>query len=387
MEEKKIKVMTVFGTRPEAIKMAPIVLELAKHPDKITPVVAVTAQHREMLDQVLGLFNITPDHDLDIMAQGQTLFDITSKAMMGLDKVLEQEKPDIVLVHGDTTTTFAGALAAYYHQTTVGHVEAGLRTHDKYSPFPEEMNRKLTGCIADLNFAPTETSESNLLAENVKPESIFVTGNTVIDALHHTVRDDFQFEDELLQNIDFENKRIILVTTHRRENLGEPMRHVYKALRQLTEEFDDVEVVFPVHKNPKVREVVREELGGLSQVHLIDPLDYEPFANLMHKAHLILTDSGGVQEEAPALGKPVLVLRDTTERPEAVAAGTVKLIGTDRDVVYNEAKLLLTDEEAYNEMAESVNPYGDGKASARIIQAILYYFRQTDKRPDVFMGK
>ena len=387
MEKKKIKVMTVFGTRPEAIKMAPIVLELAKHPDKITPVVAVTAQHREMLDQVLGLFNITPDHDLDIMAQGQTLFDITSKAMMGLDKVLEQEKPDIVLVHGDTTTTFAGALAAYYHQTTVGHVEAGLRTHDKYSPFPEEMNRKLTGCIADLNFAPTETSESNLSAENVKPESIFVTGNTVIDALHHTVRDDFQFEDELLQNIDFENKRIILVTTHRRENLGEPMRHVYKALRQLTEEFDDVEVVFPVHKNPKVREVVREELGGLSQVHLIDPLDYEPFANLMHKAHLILTDSGGVQEEAPALGKPVLVLRDTTERPEAVAAGTVKLIGTDRDVVYNEAKTLLTDEAAYNRMAESVNPYGDGKASARIIQAILYHYGMVDSRPDVFIGK
>ncbi len=387
MEKKKIKVMTVFGTRPEAIKMAPIVLELAKHPDKITPVVAVTAQHREMLDQVLGLFNITPDHDLDIMAQGQTLFDITSKAMMGLDKVLEQEKPDIVLVHGDTTTTFAGALAAYYHQTTVGHVEAGLRTHDKYSPFPEEMNRKLTGCIADLNFAPTETSESNLLAENVKPESIFVTGNTVIDALHHTVRDDFQFEDELLQNIDFENKRIILVTTHRRENLGEPMRHVYKALRQLTEEFDDVEVVFPVHKNPKVREVVREELGGLSQVHLIDPLDYEPFANLMHKAHLILTDSGGVQEEAPALGKPVLVLRDTTERPEAVAAGTVKLIGTDRDVVYNEAKTLLTDKEAYNKMAEAVNPYGDGKASERIIQAILYHYGMVDSRPDVFIGK
>lgn len=386
MEQKKIKVMTVFGTRPEAIKMAPIVLELQKHLDKITPVVAVTAQHREMLDQVLGLFDITPDHDLDIMAQGQTLFDITSKAMMGLDKVLEAEKPDIVLVHGDTTTTFAGALAAYYHQTTVGHVEAGLRTHDKYSPFPEEMNRKITGCIADLNFAPTETSEGNLLAENVKPESIFVTGNTVIDALHHTVKDDFQFEDELLQNIDFENKRIILVTTHRRENLGEPMRHVYKALRQLTEEFDDVEVVFPVHKNPKVREVVREELGGLEKVHLIDPLDYEPFANLMHKAHLILTDSGGVQEEAPALGKPVLVLRDTTERPEAVAAGTVKLIGTDRDVVYNEAKTLLTDEKAYSRMAESVNPYGDGKASQRIIQAILYHYGLADERPDVFAG-
>lgn len=386
MEKKKIKVMTVFGTRPEAIKMAPIVLELQKHPDTIEPVVAVTAQHREMLDQVLNLFQIKPDHDLNIMAAGQTLFDITTRAMMGLDKVLTEEKPDIVLVHGDTTTTFAGALAAYYHQTAVGHVEAGLRTHNKYSPFPEEMNRRLAGCIADLNFAPTSTSEANLLAENVPPESIFVTGNTVIDALHHTVRDDFDFQEESLKDVDFQNKRIILVTTHRRENLGEPMRHVYKALKQLTEEFDDVEVVFPVHKNPKVREVVNEELGGLAKVHLIDPLDYEPFANLMHKAHLILTDSGGVQEEAPALGKPVLVLRDTTERPEAVDAGTVKLIGTDRERVYEETKKLLTDEAEYSRMAESVNPYGDGKAAARIIQAILYHYGLADGRPDVFEG-
>ncbi|WP_288620228.1 non-hydrolyzing UDP-N-acetylglucosamine 2-epimerase [uncultured Mitsuokella sp.] len=378
--------MTVFGTRPEAIKMAPIVLELQKHPDTIVPVVAVTAQHREMLDQVLNLFHIRPDHDLNIMAAGQTLFDITTRAMMGLDKVLTEEKPDIVLVHGDTTTTFAGALAAYYHQTAVGHVEAGLRTHNKYSPFPEEMNRRLTGCIADLNFAPTSTSEANLLAENVPPESIFVTGNTVIDALHHTVRDDFDFQEESLKDVDFQNKRIILVTTHRRENLGEPMRHVYKALKQLTEEFDDVEVVFPVHKNPKVREVVNEELGGLAKVHLIDPLDYEPFANLMHRAHLILTDSGGVQEEAPALGKPVLVLRDTTERPEAVDAGTVKLIGTDRERVYEEAKKLLTDKAEYSRMAESVNPYGDGKAAARIIQAILYHYGLADGRPDVFEG-
>lgn len=386
MEQKKIKVMTVFGTRPEAIKMAPIVLELQKHPDTIVPVVAVTAQHREMLDQVLNLFHIKPDHDLNIMAAGQTLFDITTRAMMGLDKVLTEEKPDIVLVHGDTTTTFAGALAAYYHQTAVGHVEAGLRTHNKYSPFPEEMNRRLTGCIADLNFAPTSTSEANLLAENVPPESIFVTGNTVIDALHHTVRDDFDFQEESLKDVDFQNKRIILVTTHRRENLGEPMRHVYKALKQLTEEFDDVEVVFPVHKNPKVREVVNEELGGLAKVHLIDPLDYEPFANLMHRAYLILTDSGGVQEEAPALGKPVLVLRDTTERPEAVDAGTVKLIGTDRERVYEEAKKLLTDKAEYSRMAESVNPYGDGTAAARIIQAILYHYGLADGRPDVFEG-
>lgn len=384
MEKKKIKVMTVFGTRPEAIKMAPVVLELQKHPESIIPVVAVTAQHREMLDQVLKLFSIHPDHDLDIMAQGQTLFDITTKAMLGLDKVLTEEKPDIVLVHGDTTTTFAGSLAAYYHQIAVGHVEAGLRTHNKYSPYPEEMNRKLTGAIADLHFAPTATSRENLLQEHVADDSIFVTGNTVIDALHQTVRDDFEFEDEMLQKIDFEGKRIILVTTHRRENLGEPMRHVYKALKQLTEDFSDVEVIFPVHRNPKVREVVNEELGGLSKVHLIDPLDYEPFANIMHRAHLILTDSGGVQEEAPALGKPVLVLRDTTERPEAVSAGTVKLIGTEKDRVYNEAKLLLTDEKEYNRMAEACNPYGDGEASRRIIQAILYHYGFTENRPDVF---
>ena len=384
---KKIKVMTVFGTRPEAIKMAPVVLELQKHPDTIIPVVAVTAQHRDMLDQVLNLFKIKPDYDLDIMAAEQTLFDITSRSMLGLDKVLQKEKPDIVLVHGDTTTNFAGALAAYYHQISVGHVEAGLRTHNKYSPFPEEMNRKLTGSIADLHFAPTDTSKANLLEESVNEEGIFVTGNTVIDALHKTVRDDFVFDSELLQNIDYGGKRVILVTTHRRENLGEPMRQVYKALRKLVDEFADVEVVFPVHKNPKVREVVSQELGGLDKVHLIDPLDYEPFANLMHRSHLILTDSGGVQEEAPALGKPVLVLRDTTERPEAVAAGTVKLIGTDKDVVYNEAKLLLTDEAEYKKMAEASNPYGDGKASARIIQAILYHYGIADHKLDEFVAK
>jgi len=384
---KKIKVMTVFGTRPEAIKMAPVVLELAKHPEEIKPVVAVTAQHRDMLDQVLNLFHIKPDYDLDIMAAGQTLFDITSRAMMGLDKVLQKEKPDIVLVHGDTTTTFAGALAAYYHQTAVGHVEAGLRTHNKYSPFPEEMNRKLTGSIADMHFAPTNTSESNLLAESINKEGIFVTGNTVIDALHKTVREDFVFENETLQNIDYKNKRIILVTTHRRENLGEPMRNVYKALRQLTEEFEDVEIVFPVHKNPKVREVVKEELGGHDKIYLIDPLDYEPFANLMHRAYMILTDSGGVQEEAPALGKPVLVLRDTTERPEAVEAGTVKLIGTDEKVVYEEAKKLLTDKNEYNSMAEACNPYGDGQASRRIVEAILHKYGKGYAKPDRFVAK
>ena len=381
---KKIKVMTVFGTRPEAIKMAPVVIEMQKHPDAIIPVVAVTAQHREMLDQVLTLFRLKPDYDLDIMAAGQTLFDITTKAMEGLDKVLSAEKPDLVLVHGDTTTTFAGALAAYYHQTSVGHVEAGLRTYNKYSPFPEEMNRKLTGAVADLHFAPTATSEENLRRENVAADNIFVTGNTVIDALYHTVRDDFSFAEPPLSGIDFKGKRIVLVTTHRREHLGEPMRHVYKALKELTEEFDDVEVVFPVHKNPKVREVVNEELGNVAGVHLIDPLDYEPFANLMHRAHLILTDSGGVQEEAPALGKPVLVLRDTTERPEAVAAGTVKLIGTDKERVYAETKKLLTDKAAYDQMAAACNPYGDGKASGRIVEVILWRYGLNDAPPGRF---
>ncbi len=383
---KKIKVMTVFGTRPEAIKMAPVVLELKKYPDLITPIVAVTAQHRDMLDQVLNLFNIKPDYDLNIMAQGQTLFDITTKAMNGLNEVLSKEKPDIVLVHGDTTTTFAGALAAYYHETAVGHVEAGLRTYNKYSPFPEEMNRKLTGAIADLHFAPTDTASGNLKAEGIKEDKIFVTGNTVIDALHKTVTDDFKFDDEKLANIDYENKRIILVTTHRRENLGEPMRHVYKALKDIVNEFDDVEIIFPVHKNPKVREVVNEELGNIEAVHLIDPLDYEPFANLMHRAFLVLTDSGGIQEEAPSLGKPVLVLRDTTERPEAVKAGTVKLIGTERQKVYEETKYLLTDHDEYQRMANTCNPYGDGKASKRIIEAILYHYGLSQEKPDSFIA-
>lgn len=383
---KKIKVMTVFGTRPEAIKMAPVVLELKKYPDLITPIVAVTAQHRDMLDQVLNLFNIKPDYDLNIMAQGQTLFDITTKAMNGLNEVLSKEKPDIVLVHGDTTTTFAGALAAYYHETAVGHVEAGLRTYNKYSPFPEEMNRKLTGAIADLHFAPTDTASGNLKAEGTKEDKIFVTGNTVIDALHKTVTDDFKFDDEKLANIDYENKRIILVTTHRRENLGEPMRHVYKALKDIVNEFDDVEIVFPVHKNPKVREVANEELGNIKAVHLIDPLDYEPFANLMHRAFLVLTDSGGIQEEAPSLGKPVLVLRDTTERPEAVKAGTVKLIGTERQKVYEETKYLLTDHDEYQRMANTCNPYGDGKASKRIIEAILYHYGLSQEKPDSFIA-
>ncbi len=380
--DKKLKVMTVFGTRPEAIKMAPVVLELMKHPGEIITVTTVTAQHREMLDQVLNLFGIKPDHD--IMAAGQTLFDITTRAMNGLHKVLNQEKPDIVLVHGDTTTTFAGALAAYYHQTAVGHVEAGLRTYNKYSPFPEEMNRHLTGVIADLHFAPTLTSEQNLLRENVAKDKIFVTGNTVIDALHHAVRHDFSFENEQLKGVDFQGHRIVTVTTHRRENLGEPMRHVYKAVKALLDDFADIEVIFPVHRNPDVRAIVNEELGGIDRVHLIEPLDYEPFANLMHRSSIILTDSGGVQEEAPALGKPVLVLRDTTERPEAVAAGTVKLVGTDLETVYQEAKRLLADEAEYRKMAESCNPYGDGEAARRIVEALLYHYGYSRQAPDRF---
>ncbi|SCM83538.1 UDP-N-acetyl glucosamine-2-epimerase [uncultured Sporomusa sp.] len=380
----RIKVMTVFGTRPEAIKMAPVVLELAKHPEYITPVVTVTAQHREMLDQVLRLFAITPDHDLDIMSQGQTLFDITCRAMQGLNQVFAAEKPDMVLVHGDTTTTFAGGLAAFYHQIPIGHVEAGLRTGDKYSPFPEEMNRKLTGSFTDVHFAPTATARQNLLRENIAGESILVTGNTVIDALKATVDPAYQFTDILLQGIDYANRKVILVTTHRRENLGEPMRHVYQALRDIVTAFTDVEIVFPVHKNPLVRQVVQEELGLTPRVHLIDPLDYQPFANLMARSYLVLTDSGGIQEEAPALGKPVLVLRDTTERPEAVTAGTVKLIGTDRELVYKETKELLVNKAEYRRMANAVNPYGDGMASSRIVAAILHKYGLTASRPGEF---
>ena len=379
----KIKVMSIFGTRPEAIKMAPVVTELMRHPNEIETRTLVTAQHREMLDQVLHLFHIVPDYDLNIMAAGQTLFDITARAMCGINEVFQQERPHLVLVHGDTTTTFAGALAAYYHQIPVGHVEAGLRTHDIYSPFPEEMNRRLTGGIATLHFAPTPTAHANLLAEGVPERRIFVTGNTVIDALHHTVRDDYVFPSEL-RGVDFSHHRVLLVTTHRRENLGEPMRHVYRAIRAIIEELADAEVIFPVHRNPKVREIVREELGQLERVHLIAPLEYEPFANLMARVDLVLTDSGGIQEEAPALGKPVLVLRDTTERPEAVTAGTVRLVGTDEQRIYEETMHLLTEPLAYRSMAEAMNPYGDGEASRRIIEAILYHAGRIHTKPEPF---
>lgn len=369
---KKIKLMTVFGTRPEAIKMCPLVLEMQKYPDFIEPIVAVTAQHREMLDQVLQLFAIKPDYDLNIMTAGQTLYDVTGRALAGLKDVLAEAQPDMVLVHGDTTTTFVGALASFYAQIPVGHVEAGLRTGNKFSPYPEEMNRKLTGAIADIHFAPTSTSKNNLLKEIIDPAAIVVTGNTVIDALQTTVKADYRFTDSGLQKALAGGKRLILVTTHRRENLGEPMRHVYQALRKVLENHPDVEAIFPVHKNPKVREIVDEELGKLAQVHLIEPLDYEPFANLMAKVDIVLTDSGGIQEEAPALGKPVLVLRDTTERPEAVDAGTVKLVGTAYDDVLRETSLLLDDSKYYQSMAEAANPYGDGRACERIIRKILH---------------
>lgn len=369
---KKIKLMTVFGTRPEAIKMCPLVLEMQKYPDFIEPIVAVTAQHREMLDQVLQLFAIKPDYDLNIMTAGQTLYDVTGRALAGLKDVLAEAQPDMVLVHGDTTTTFVGALASFYAQIPVGHVEAGLRTGNKFSPYPEEMNRKLTGAIADIHFAPTSTSKNNLLKENIDAAAIVVTGNTVIDALQTTVKADYRFTDSGLQKALAGGKRLILVTTHRRENLGEPMRHVYQALRKVLENHPDVEAIFPVHKNPKVREIVDEELGKLAQVHLIEPLDYEPFANLMAKVDIVLTDSGGIQEEAPALGKPVLVLRDTTERPEAVDAGTVKLVGTAYDDVLRETSLLLDDSKYYQSMAEAANPYGDGRACERIIRKILH---------------
>ncbi len=364
-----MNIMTVFGTRPEAIKMAPVVKELQKHPE-VTTKICITAQHREMLDQVMALFGLVADYDLDIMAKGQTLYDITERVLHGLREVFEKEKPDLVLVHGDTTTTFTAALAAFYAQIPVGHVEAGLRTGNLFSPYPEEANRQLTGVLADYHFAPTETARQNLLAEHKNPDRIYVTGNTVIDALLATVKDNYSFADKEIEALEA-HKRIILVTTHRRENLGGPMHHVYRALRRLVDTVPDTEIVFPVHLNPLVREAVAEELEGHPSVHLVEPMEYEEFTNLMARSAIVLTDSGGIQEEAPSLGKPVLVLRDTTERPEAVAAGTVKLVGTDEETVYRVAYELLTDEAAYQKMAEAVNPYGDGLAAKRIVERIL----------------
>ncbi|MBM7585255.1 UDP-N-acetylglucosamine 2-epimerase (non-hydrolyzing) [Bacillus pakistanensis] len=378
--DSKIKVMTIFGTRPEAIKMAPLVLELEKYPDAFETIVTVTAQHRQMLDQVLEIFDIEPDHDLNIMKDRQTLVDVTTRGLEGLDKVMKEVKPDIVLVHGDTTTTFIASLAAFYNQIAVGHVEAGLRTWNKYSPFPEEMNRQLTGIMADLHFSPTDKSATNLLNENKKEDSIFITGNTAIDALATTVKNEYHHE--VLEKVG--DDRLVLLTAHRRENLGQPMRNMFSAIKRLVEEHDDIQVVYPVHLNPAVREVANEVLGNDPRIHLIEPLDVIDFHNFASRAHIILTDSGGVQEEAPSLGVPVLVLRDTTERPEGIEAGTLKLAGIEEENIYSLAKELLTDKEAYDKMAKATNPYGDGKASYRITQAIRYYFKQLEKRPESF---
>ena len=365
----KLKIMPIFGTRPEAIKMAPVVRAL-KNNQNINTVVTVTAQHREMLDQVLDLFNIKPDYDLDIMKDNQTLSEITSRVLKKLEAVFIKERPDLILVHGDTSTTFVASLAAYYQQIRIGHVEAGLRTGDKYSPYPEEMNRHLTGVLADLHFAPTETARKNLLKENISADKITVTGNTVIDALLDTVKDNYQFENQLLSGLDFDNKKIILLTAHRRENLGKPLEEIFKAVRDLVIRDDNIEVVYPVHLNPKVKDVAEKLLEDIDRVHLIEPLDYDPFANLMNKSYMIMTDSGGIQEEAPSLGKPVLVLRDKTERPEAVDAGTVMKVGTDYRVIYDVARDLISNKDLYNEMAAKNNPYGDGKAAGRIVEFI-----------------
>lgn len=369
----KIKVLTIFGTRPEAIKMAPLVKELEKR-EEIESKVCVTAQHREMLDQVLNLFDIKPEYDLNIMKTRQSLTGITTKVLEGLEEVFTEEKPDMILVHGDTTTTFAGSLAAFYQQIKIGHVEAGLRTFDKYFPFPEEMNRKLTGALADLHFAPTESSKRNLLREGIDESIIKITGNTVIDAMEHTVDEDYTFESDELNYIDFENKKVIMITAHRRENWGEGIDNICEALINIVDNNEDVELIYLVHLNPVVRDMVYGKLEGRERIHLLPPLDTKETHNLMNKCFMIMSDSGGLQEEAPHLGKPVLVLRDVTERPEAVEAGTVKLVGTDKDTIIREANLLINNQDYYNKMSRAINPYGDGMASKRIADSILSYF-------------
>lgn len=367
---KRIRIMTIFGTRPEAIKMAPLVLELNKRSEVFESIVTVTAQHREMLDQVLEVFGIVPDFDLNIMKKQQSLAQITTRVLEGLDKLMKETKPDIVLVHGDTSTTFAASLAAYYNKIAVGHVEAGLRTWDKYSPFPEEVNRQLTTVLADLHFSPTEKSKQNLLLENIPSERIFVTGNTAIDALKTTV--DASYSSPILQKLG--DKRLVLMTAHRRENLGSNMAQMFRAIKRLVETHDDIQVIYPVHLNPVVQEAANDILGNDDRIQLIEPLGVVDFHNFASKAYLILTDSGGVQEEAPSLGVPVLVLRDTTERPEGIEAGTLKLVGTDEDTIYNVANELLSNKEAHDNMAKSSNPYGDGQASRRIVDEIVNYF-------------
>ena len=380
----KLKVMSVFGTRPEAIKMAPLVKALQAN-DEIESIVCLTGQHREMLDSVMEIFRLTGDYDLHIMEKRQTLSTITTKTLLGMDEVLDTVKPDLVLVHGDTSTTFAGALAAFYHQVKVGHVEAGLRTWDKYSPFPEEMNRTLVGDIADLHFSPTKANADNLRRESIMGD-IFITGNTAIDAMRYTVKDDFTFPTALLNELDFKNRRIIAVTCHRRENYGKPMEDIMHAILEVVDTHPDVEVVYPVHLSPVVRDCVFPLLGGHDRIHLIDPVDVEEMHNLIARCYMVMTDSGGLQEEAPALGKPVLVMRRETERPEAIAAGTAKLAGVEKEEIVRLANELLDDPAAYAGMAKAVNPYGDGHASERIVQAILWHFGRTEQKPADFMA-
>ena len=381
----KLKVMTVFGTRPEAIKMAPLVKELEGR-EEVESICCVTAQHRQMLDSVLNIFGIRPQFDLDIMEQSQTLSTITSKCLLGLEKVFQQVRPDLVLVHGDTSTTFAGALAAFYQQIAVGHVEAGLRTWDRYSPFPEEMNRSMVGRLAELHFCPTRTNRRNLAAEGIE-KGVFVTGNTVIDALQTTVRKDYVFSQDILNRLDYEKKDVVLVTCHRRENYGTPMEDIMSALAFLAGTYDrSVEIVYPVHLSPVVQECAHRHLDGIPNVHLIPPLDVEEMHNLMARCYLVMTDSGGLQEEAPALGKPVLVLRKETERPEAVQAGTVKLAGVGYDEIVDMASTLISFPGEYDKMAHAVNPYGDGRACRRIVDAVLYHFGRVSRPPEPFEG-
>lgn len=376
----KIKVMTIFGVRPEAIKMAPLVLELGRHPEQIESLVCVTAQHRELLDQVLEVFGITPDFDLDVMKNRQTLNEISIRVLEGLEPVLREAKPDIVLVHGDTLTTFLASYAAFLQQIQVGHVEAGLRTWNKLSPYPEEMNRQLTGVLADLHFAPTDWSAGNLRNENKKESSIYITGNTVTDVFQYTVQPDYRHP-----VLDWASgKRLILMTAHRRESQGEPHRHIFRAVRRIADEFEDVAICYPVHPSPAVKEPAHEILGDHPRIKLIDPLDVVDLHNFYPHTHLILTDSGGLQEEAPSFGVPVLVLRDTTERPEGIEAGTLELVGTDEEKVYQRTHALLTDQDLYQSMSRAANPYGDGKASARIVNAILHHFGKLDQRPEEF---
>lgn len=377
---KKIKVLSVFGTRPEAIKMAPLVKKM-EHDNRFESIVCVTAQHREMLDSVLEIFDIKPQYDLDIMKHGQTIIDISNKVLSGVDKVIKECEPDIVLVHGDTSTTLNSAMAAFYNKVDVGHVEAGLRSGDLYSPFPEEVNRKLTGAIANIHFAPTKSNEANLIREGISPEKIYITGNTVIDALLSVIKEDYKFEEETLNTINFKNKKVILLTTHRRENWGEPMENIFKATVELVKNNEDVEAIFPMHKNPAIRELAHMYFDEyMEKIHLIEPLEYVEFANLMDKVYLIMTDSGGIQEEAPALGKPVVVLRTETERPEAVEAGTVIIAGIDKDNIYNQTNKIINNVEVYNKMSKATNPYGDGETSERIINTIYKKLKRIESR-------